>query len=80
MVFKCTDRCHKFLVVTFLFRHTMSVSAGIPKPASIETFKVFAWFWVPFGREFILAEFGGADFLDMMYSAFFAIFAKNIYR
>jgi hypothetical protein len=58
----------------------MSVSAAIPKLASIETFKVFAWFWVHFGREFILAEFGGADFLDMMYSAFFAIFAENIAR
>ena len=55
----------------------MCVSAAIPKFASIETFKVFAWFWVPLGTEFILAEFGGADFLDMMSSAFFDIFAET---
>ena len=55
----------------------MSVSAATPKLASIETFKVFTWFWVPFGTEFILAEFGGPDFLDMMFSAFFDIFAES---
>ena len=55
----------------------MSVSATISKFTSIETFKVFAWFWVPLGTEFVLAEFGGADFLDMVFSAFFDILAET---
>ena len=55
----------------------MRVNATIPKLASIETFEVFAWLWVLFCTKFILAEFGRADFLDMMFFACFSVFAES---